>query len=56
MAEACIAQTYLVNVCALDLRHRDEVIREEKAVVLADPPYFRQALIAVEEELFSEAL
>ena len=46
----------LIDIGALDLRHCNEVIGEEKPVVLADPSNFGQALIAVEEELFSEVL
>ena len=41
----------LVDVGALNLRHRDEVVCQELAVVLADAAHFRQALVAVEEKL-----
>ena len=43
----------LVDVGALDLRHGDEVLRQQVAVVGAHAPHLRQALIAVEEELFA---
>ena len=41
----------LVDVGALDLRHRDEVIGEERAIVLTNSAHLCQALVTVEEEL-----
>ena len=48
--------SYLVYVCALDLRHCDEVIGQQHAVVGTDSTNVRQALIAVEEEFLAEML
>ena len=46
----------MVYVGALDLRHRNEVVRQQVSVVTADTSHLRQALIAVEEEFFAEVL
>ena len=46
----------LIDVCALDLRHRYEVIRQLVSIVSSHPSYLGQTLIAIEEELFSEIL
>ena len=44
----------LVDVGAHDLRHCDEVVGQELAIVVANSAYLRQALIAVEEILFPQ--
>ena len=46
----------LVDVGALDLAHGDEVVRQQQPVVVAYPSHFAQALIRVEEQLFSHML
>ena len=44
----------LVDVGAHDLRHCDEVVGQELAIVVTNSAHLRQALIAVEEILFPQ--
>ena len=46
----------MIHVGALYLRHCDEVIRKQEAVVCSHTTHLSQALIAVKEELFTESL
>ena len=48
--------TYLINVSALYLRHRDEVICKQMSIVLTDATHFGQALVTVKEEFFAQVL
>ena len=55
-ADLANRSTYLVDVGALNLRHRDEMVRQQEPVVLADAAHLGQTLVTVEEELFTEML
>lgn len=43
----------LIDVGALDLRHRDKVFSEQSAIIGTDTSNFGQTLITVEKELLS---
>ena len=46
----------LVYVSTLDLAHSDEVICQEKTIVIADSSNFTEALIWVVEQFFTKEL
>ena len=46
----------LIDVGALDLRHRYEVISQEQAIICPYAPHLRQALVAVVEQLLAMTL
>ena len=46
----------LIYVCALDLTHCDEMICQQRSIVITHSSDFTQALIGIEEEFFTQIL
>ena len=48
--------TYLVDICTLDLTHRDEMVCEQVTIVISNSTNFCQTLVGVKVKLFPQIL